>query len=308
MEVKDNGKQLSFLFQETDPYFEIGYKILEQAAVAQMLPCERKLQNGRNKIVFHTDSAQICPLSEAVLDFQENDIINALCELFVLIQNVEENGFLKKECIWCSYGHIFYHTGTKRILAAVLPITREFRYADGMNWHGRFQETLSKIARNLPKKKTEKVARLAQLFQQEKLACGEVLEELNRLGSGMSGILGNKEAASDTKLRLFYSGRKGKLEFFVEDGDYVIGRNPEEVCGVIPEEVSRAVSRRHCMIMKLNGKFFVQDLDSTNYTFVNGTVIPAYEFMELVNNDILSLADIEFRVSILEVNSNICKI
>lgn len=299
MIVKDNEKQLSFLFQEADPFFEIGYKILEQAAIAEMLPYVRKQQNGRNKIVFQIDSAHMRPLSEVISGFDENAVIDVLYDMFFLIQKVEENGFLKKECIWYKYEHIFYNIDNRRISAAILPVTREFRYADGMNWYSRFEEMLLKIVCYLPKKKTEQVKRLAELFQNEKLTCDEVLAELNQLGSGMSGILVNKEAAEpDTRLRLFYSGREGKLEFFVENEDYVIGRNPEDSFGVIPEEISRAVSRRHCMIIKLNNKFFVQDLDSTNCTFVNGTVIPAYEYMELVNNDILSVADVEFRVSI----------
>ena len=59
------------------------------------------------------------------------------------------------------------------------------------------------------------------------------------------------------------------------------------------------VSRRHCLITKINGNYFVQDLDSANGTYVNGTQIPAYELMELEHNDVLGIADVELRVLLL---------
>ena len=46
----------------------------------------------------------------------------------------------------------------------------------------------------------------------------------------------------------------------------------------------------------MNNKYIVQDLKSVKHTLVNCIMIPPYELTELVNNDILSVADIEFRV------------
>ena len=50
MIVKENEKQLSFLFQEKDSYFEMGYLILKQAKLAGMLPYKRIQQNGKEKL------------------------------------------------------------------------------------------------------------------------------------------------------------------------------------------------------------------------------------------------------------------
>lgn len=38
-----------------------------------------------------------------------------------------------------------------------------------------------------------------------------------------------------------------------------------------------------------------------NHTLVNGIMIPPYEFMELENQDILSVADVDFRVTLLDL-------
>ena len=54
--------------------------------------------------------------------------------------------------------------------------------------------------------------------------------------------------------------------------------------------------------MRINNSYFVQDLDSANHTFVNGIIIPAFQLMELEQSDIVSIADIDFRVNFLNIN------
>ena len=102
MIVKMNDGQLSFLFQEADPYFEIGYKILEQADIEEMLPYRRFEQNGHHRLSFICDEG-IVHISDIIEGASSNEIIDLLYELIFLTQKVEENGFLKKECIWFNY-------------------------------------------------------------------------------------------------------------------------------------------------------------------------------------------------------------
>ena len=112
------------------------------------------------------------------------------------------------------------------------------------------------------------------LLQYDKISYDEVLEEIERFGSGMSGILAGKSPKEpDICLQLYYSGREGELTFQIDRSSYTIGANSEACAGVIPENISRAVSRRHCMIVERNKKYFVQDLGSTNHTFVNAQVL-----------------------------------
>ena len=113
MIVKMNDGQLSFLFQEADPFFEIGYKILEQADIEEMLPYTRVHQKGYHKISF-VCAKEFVPLSRVVEGASNNDIIDILYEIIFLTQKVEENGFLKKECIWFNYDHVFYDINEKK--------------------------------------------------------------------------------------------------------------------------------------------------------------------------------------------------
>lgn len=123
-----------------------------------------------------------------------------------------------------------------------------------------------------------------------------VIDSLRLLkGAAFEEESGSTKSFTST-LRLLYSGNSGHLTFEVGDRDFLIGRDDAEADGVISRKLSKAVSRKHCLITRLQDKYFVQDLKSVNHTLVNGIMIPPYELMELEENDILSVADIEFRI------------
>lgn len=298
MIVRTKDKQISFMFQETDPFFEIGCRVLEQEQPEQMLPYQRRQQDGREKIIFRAADENTVLLREALGELAEDDIIDLLYEMVYLTKKVEENGLLKKECIWYKYDNIYYDLDNRRIMTAILPIAGEFRCADGTGWYDRFEETMQKAASYLPEKTAERVRELASMLKAGTLDRDEALEELDRLGGREAERLSdNPVSGEDVSLNLLYSGRGGRLEFTVTDDDFVIGRNTGAADGIIAGEVSGAVSREHCLITRLNNKYFVQDLNSVNHTLVNGIMIPPYELMELQDNDILSVADIEFRIT-----------
>lgn len=298
MIVKARDKQISFLFQDDDPFLEIGCRILEQEHVDQMLPYKRKQQNGKEKLTFCADDKNVVLLMDVISGFEESTLIDLIYEMIYLNKKIEENGFLKKECIWYKYDNIYFDRENNRVRVAILPISGELRYADGINWYGHFEETMINVASYLPNDKSEQIGRLVYMLKSGRITEEEALEEIEQWGCSVSEILaGRLIIEQDTVLKLLYSGKGGRLEFIVNDEDFLIGRNAEIVEGAIPEGISKAVSRKHCLITKMNNKYFVQDLKSVNHTLLNGIMIPPYELMELENNDILSVADIEFRVT-----------
>ncbi len=295
MLVKARDRQLSFWFQEQDPFFEIGYRILEQEQIPQMLPYQRKQCKGREKLVYQALGENLDPLREAVPGLGEDKLIGLLCNMISLNIRIEENGFLKKECIWYQYDHLYYDKAAGQVMAAVLPITGALRYADS-SWFTCFEETIIRIAAYLPYSQMVYVRKIIQMLKMDKITQEEALVDLQGLGGRGAERLSSAHASQNTILKLLYHGNDKELEFLIDDEDFLIGRNVDAADGVIPMNFSRAVSRKHCLITKMNDKYFVQDLKSVNHTLVNGIMIPPYELMELENNDILSVADIEFRV------------
>jgi serine phosphatase RsbU (regulator of sigma subunit)/pSer/pThr/pTyr-binding forkhead associated (FHA) protein len=70
------------------------------------------------------------------------------------------------------------------------------------------------------------------------------------------------------------------------DGDrFVLGRNPD--CGIVIPVTS--VSREHAQILRISGKYFIEDKQSRNGTFVNNQAITART--PLKNNDKIRICD-----------------
>jgi hypothetical protein len=122
-----------------------------------------------------------------------------------------------------------------------------------------------------------------------------------RVNRKTNNKLDEKLNEKQTRLKLIYIGRSEEEDIIIDKNkdELIIGREPDKTDFVIPEKISCAVSRRHCMVNRINHKYFVQDLKSSNYTLINGIMIPPYELMELFDNDILTLADLEFRAKII---------
>lgn len=54
------------------------------------------------------------------------------------------------------------------------------------------------------------------------------------------------------------------------------------------------VSRSHADIITRNGHYYVIDLHTTNYTYINGTILPEHTEVEIFDGNILKLANEEF--------------
>jgi len=78
------------------------------------------------------------------------------------------------------------------------------------------------------------------------------------------------------------------------EGAVTIGRKAEKADIVIDYE--KSVSAGHCRISARDGKFYVEDLDSSNGTLING--IPVREEMELYSESTLTLGRLELKVQI----------
>ncbi len=75
------------------------------------------------------------------------------------------------------------------------------------------------------------------------------------------------------------------LEISLDGDRFVLGRNPD--CGIVIPVTS--VSREHAEIIRLQGKYFIEDKKSRNGTFVNNQAITART--PLKNNDKIRICD-----------------
>lgn len=92
--------------------------------------------------------------------------------------------------------------------------------------------------------------------------------------------------------RLCYQGQKGLEDFILGEGDFLIGKKRQEVDGYLPE---RTVSRIHARIEKDGEDYYLEDLNSTNGTFLNGQRLEYRQKAKLAVGDRILLGNVEYR-------------
>ena len=92
---------------------------------------------------------------------------------------------------------------------------------------------------------------------------------------------------------IYESGGRGGSDILVDSSPFSIGSRQGGNNAVL---LSDAVSRYHARIVKRDGSFYIEDLNSKNGTFINGEIMPYNEQKRLKRMDVISFADVVYRV------------
>jgi len=83
----------------------------------------------------------------------------------------------------------------------------------------------------------------------------------------------------------FKSGPQSGKENVFDLDEISLGRDPS--CNIVFDEIE--VSRHHARIYKSNNEYFIEDLNSTNGTYINGQPVKKQEIIQ--NGDLITLGD-----------------
>ncbi len=97
--------------------------------------------------------------------------------------------------------------------------------------------------------------------------------------------------------------RKPETMFLVYQGRQIpiasritIGRDPGN--SVVLEDI--LASRRHAVVQKVQDQYFIEDLSSTNGTFVNGKPVPPGKYLRLHPQDVILIGRTELSLQHLQ--------
>lgn len=90
-------------------------------------------------------------------------------------------------------------------------------------------------------------------------------------------------------------GSPVQVNLNVTEPEYLIGKNPSMVNGAVTH--NPAISRIHCKISYINGKYYLTDMGSANGTFLNQNRLNKQETRELHSGDYVRLANSDFIIS-----------
>lgn len=82
--------------------------------------------------------------------------------------------------------------------------------------------------------------------------------------------------------------------FDIVKDNFIIGKNASIVDGVV--SFNKMISRVHCKIIKNSEQYYVEDMQSSNGTYINHIKLQPHQLYKIKEGDIIRLANMDFRV------------
>lgn len=115
---------------------------------------------------------------------------------------------------------------------------------------------------------------------------------------GQNGSTGNSQGLQREKmgneLHFVSFDGTGRVDFLINKSYFVIGKMASQVDGVI--SYTPTISRAHCAIQLEGSEVYLEDLGSSNHTFVNDRELTPYERVRITPKDNIRLAKERFAI------------
>lgn len=174
----------------------------------------------------------------------------------------------------------------------------EINEVDGM-FDGEKEDSFSPDSSTAKRKRNG----LRQVFQKKKTGkkskCDyrEALDELKACEWVSEPVTRKSPTASlrgsqyEEPMWLRYQGDGDEEDFLLGEEDFLIGKQSGNVSGVLRADT---VSRIHAKVVYHNGEYYLEDLNSTNGTYVNGEALAYHETIKLHPDDRILFATEEY--------------
>lgn len=281
---------------ETETVFELGYKVLTKQQIPNTLPCIRIQYNLKDRFLFETD--QLYSLDTCLTILNKKEILHVVISLLKVMMELDHSGFVPIEALIPDIKCIFINRERQEVKFIVLPITQEYISEDLKSWHRRYLDTMNYLTEQLSEDVSDEIREHINHDGKYMDYVPRLIERLSERESTprfTDTVMYNNTA--EPQLRLIHNGMYGQIVLQVEKREYVIGKKRDSVDGFIG--VSNAVSRQHCKVNRRSGHFYIIDLNSSNHTYVNSTMVSSTQERELKNGDRVRIADLDFSVQIV---------
>lgn len=250
-----SARAASYIIKDEELFYDIGFRVMKNQENGPIISGYKVKFNGCIKLDYFTENYVSIANYLSGNNFSNKDTV--LDNMYKSIYEVVANGFLNIVCIDSRIDRIYVDTNTLDVKLIYLPINLQ---SDGM---------------------------AVSTFEQK---IKDQLECLDK--NGETSVL-EPETKSEDSLQLISS--LGNWKLTVNKEEYIIGKSPDKVDGVIPG--NSAISRVHCKIAhSWNGKYYIVDMNSSNGTYLNGVKVPSDQYLEINEGDTIRIANEEFVV------------
>ena len=301
----------TYLLEEEDKYSKSGYKSVQMQLKDCMLKCAMVRFNGQLKFIYFTEGYK--SLTELLSTMHPNKLWHVLSKIVESFIRVKKFGFLSCENIDVSPQNIYINPKTFEPYLIYVPLNTEEDANSQMNFIASVRRSLNMALKDSSNPLMgEQKSQLLEIFNNH----GHDLEELLRGMRAQSGNVGSmssrdgKNGMGNAKgmngeifesgknlpvLKLISMDQRAPIQYVMQKDKVTIGRKKDNDIVV---DISTNISRIHCSINLINGRYFAKDEGSTHGTYVNNTPCIQKNMVELKNGDYLRMPGIQFLIKI----------
>ena len=316
------GTNFAYVIEGAEDFSTTEYKVLQSQNSNVFIRCMKLLLNGRVELYYQTDGYR--SLASLLMSIDGERFMTIMINLFTAIIEVKSNGFLSCQNIDISLDKIYIDTSNYMVRLIYIP-TKTRGYESYGIFENELRTGIVRLLGSTPTIASPETAALSMNLIDGSLNLEALVGRCKGNVHATAGVARRTGMATSQQAivqqlitpqqvipqQVVPQQQSGQPSMIVSQGglrlvapkitievnkpEFVIGKH-SAVDGVI--SFNNAISRRHCRVLHINGDYFVEDLGSSNGTYLNRLRLETNKPAPLHNGDWLRLADMDFQVYI----------
>lgn len=292
------GQNFAYILNSQIVVSQIEYKVLQNQKDSFFIKCIQGKYNENIQLYYLAEEYKT--LDSLLMRIDVASFITVMKNLFSNIIELKNNGFLSCQNVLISPEKIYVDPGTLEVYLIYIPTERSL-YHDMAEFENELRTRLLRVISAVPMLNSPEIRAFVEYLSDNTMLLSDIYNMLcGKLRVTMQksvNVSPDSSMAVNRKcMRLLSINMPIAEEIRIIKDDFIIGKKQGMVDAVIG--FSPMVSRTHCRVVRKNESFYISDMGSSNGTYVNERRVMPAAFEELVNGDIIRLANAEFRVII----------
>ncbi|MBO5460389.1 MAG: FHA domain-containing protein [Ruminococcus sp.] len=302
IKVKHDSQYLSYTLDDNAKFFPTGYRVLKKQKDKGFIKCSKINYNGHIKLLYPVgDNVTVFSTAE---NWTTREVFEWLLRILKMIMEVQDSGFLRVEDIDIDLSSIFIDEEKKQVRIVVLPLISEAGFVQ--QWHTTFAKSLITLV-GMSRIRDDLVsAQIKQTIWDNATSLDLMHKKLKVLASNMQIEADTGSLKKDIdpeitevdlpkgELHLKTRTSQKSIDIAINKEVFILGKNPKLSDYAV--NLSPTISRQHCQIIRENGAYYIEDLNSLNHTYVNGEMLSAGQRVLIKKGTHIRLAEIDFSV------------
>lgn len=300
LKTKYDNQYVSYVLEDNTKFYATGYRVLKKQKDKGFIPCSKINYNGHVKLLYPI--SEYDSVSVAVENWSKKEVLEWMLQILKVLMEVRDSGFLRMEDVDMDLSHIFVNEDTNTVHLVVLPLTVDT--AVNPHWDQALCNALISLIEISRMRRYEHVYKLKQAIRTNSDSLDDLYTKMKEFAKSFKIIPNPAPIPSPTpvpeeeipkgELHLLLKYMESMIDIFVSKDSFIIGKNPKLSDGILA--ISPTISRQHCKITREGGKYFIEDMDSLNHTFVDEKQLEKGEKVWIKKDTRIRLAAFEFHV------------